>query len=58
MPGMMVMSGFFSDSLTVWSSTLVIAPSRAFLVAGSISAAMRAAIELPSTLWSHQRLML
>ncbi len=58
MPAMMVMSGAPSVSLTVLGSTTVIAPSLAFLVAGSTSAAMRPAIELPSTLPSHQRSML
>src|SRR3989338_6879615 len=58
MPTITVMSGASSVSLTVWSSTTVIAPSRAVLVSGLTSAAIRPAIELPSTLPSHQRVML
>ncbi len=52
------MSGVVSDSLTVWSSTTVIAPSRACLEVSSTSVPMRAAIELPSTVASHQRVKL
>ena len=55
---MIEMSGAGSTSLTVWLSTAVIAPARASLVASSTSPPMRAAIELPSTPASHQRLML
>jgi hypothetical protein len=54
MPTMIVMSGALSLSVTVMSSTMVIAPSRALPVASSISDDTRAAIELPSTVLSAQ----
>ena len=58
MPAITVISGAVSVSFTVFGSTTVIAPARAVLVAASTSDDIRPAIELPSTLPSHQRVML
>ena len=58
MPTMIAMSGEVRLSVTVWSSTATTAPSRIILVFSSTSVPMRDAIELPSTVASHQRSML
>ena len=58
MPAISEMSEFGRTSFTVWLSTMVIAPSRATPASSSTSAPMRAAIELPSTFFSHQRVRL
>ena len=52
------MSDLVRLSLTVLSSTLVIAPSRSLPVFSSTSVPMRPGIELPSELLSHQRVKL
>ena len=52
------MSEAFRVNFTVWLSTIVIEPSRALFVSGSIKEFMRAAIELPSTLPSHHPVIL
>ena len=58
MPGINEMSGFGRFRRIVWLSTISIAPSIALLVSASIRVAKRPAIELPSTSFSHQPLML
>jgi hypothetical protein len=48
-------SGAVSLTLTVWSSTFSTPPSRSLPVLASTSVPIRAGIELPSELLSHQR---
>ena len=52
------MSDLVKVSLTVASSTLVIAPSRSLPEASSTKVPMRPGIELPSADLSHQRVKL
>ncbi len=58
MPTISAISGAVRVSFTVWLSMASTAPSLIFLVFSSTSVPIREAIELPSTVASHQRSML